>query len=250
MNKKIFIYSFTLLICLLSNLVQASNKFVPKVQILKTDNPYIISSKYSTSPLYVQKMIDFEIEKLQLLRNYSSYLPVNYIDNYISNIGSLYSPKISLEEQKVPGVELVPLNLKKAISNYLSTPLKVGIKNATTKAVENFAGKIIVNATLLGLGCFGYWHFWGKQYNQSFFLPVTTAFNLIKKMFYQNKHVQQSSPLRKFDVFIKDTWGKTTSLWKNKPAILNPDSTVINKPDLEDRGVAMAFLILSFMLFK
>ncbi len=133
--------------------------------------------------------------------------------------------------------------------NSASMPFRRGIG----KGVENFTSKVTGKAIPLVFGCAAYWLLHGRQNDQSILLPVTSAFKILKKLFWQNEsEVRMDSSIRRFDTAMKISWnwvlnqfGKGTDNLVLDP-ITNRASSM---PNLQDRAIAITFLLLANYLF-
>ena len=148
-----------------------------------------------------------------------------------------------------PKPEKTVFSTAKDCLNITTKPFRVGVG----KGFENFTTKVTGKAIPLALGCVAYWLFWGRQNNQSVFLPVTTAFKLIKKVSWQNKNeIAADSSLRKFDTGLKKGCNWVANKFGN-----GTDNLVLNKktnrmseaPNFEDKSIAIAFLLMANFLF-
>lgn len=159
-------------------------------------------------------------------------------------VGTLnFSTRENVIEQQAETVVLEQTNdeteQNKARWIRIAKQLGSGLKSASMpfrrgigKGVENFTTKVTGKAIPVVIGCVAYWLLYGRHNGQSFFLPITSVFKLVKELagLMSNNETVVDSSLRRF---------------LNWFGIANTADNLASEPNFGDRAIAVTFLLLA-----
>ncbi|MBD3273499.1 hypothetical protein GF385_04090 [Candidatus Dependentiae bacterium] len=247
--NKLLLRIFVLLSFFSINNLKPNYRFTPKNYITSSSNNF-----------YSKKLIEYKIKELQLLLKYYPYLVKNLNQNNSLN-PLLFNTLFNISSQNMANKKddskidnSIKKNLGKKVINVVGFGLNTitrPIRNGVSKGFENLVTKITSKSVPLLFGCTAYWLFFGRDREQSFLLPITTTYSLIKK-FVLDKPTNTNSSLRKFDTTMKKSWNWVANRFGKgkKNLVLNkqPNKTSL-KPGFDDKALALAFLLLANYIF-
>lgn len=203
----------------------------------------------AATSIIARKLIqDKQLELQLLIDSLNAYSDIESLDQDLARVDTLNKK----ERRKIDKI----LDKTKAFFKITGSGLKSlsgPIKRGIGRGFESFTSKVTGKAIPLGLGCVIFWLFWGRHNKQSIFLPITTAYKIIKPIVWNSKkEIRTNTSLRAFDTAIKHGWNWLANKFGRgvDNLVLDEETNRISmEPGLSDKFMALSFLLLANFIF-